>query len=69
MAKCYEVHTVKGFGEDLGVLIFENGEKAVYSTAKIAQRVADGMNRMLEIKGMQLMNRKYVVVEKEAKNE
>lgn len=56
----FEVHAVKANGEDLGVMMFENGELAVYSTAKIAKRVADGMNRI------QNTRHEYVVVQMEA---
>lgn len=42
----YEVHTIKTNGDDLGILIFENGELAVYQTEKIANKVAEGMNRI-----------------------
>lgn len=56
----FEIHTVKANGEDLGVMVFENGELAVYPTAKIAKRVADGMNKISNIR------HEYVVVEKEA---
>ena len=58
MLDAYEVHTIMN-GEDLGVLMFENGELAVYPTAKLAQKVADGMNKLYTYI-------KYVVVEKEA---
>ena len=44
----FEIHTITSCGEDLGVMTFENGELAVYPTAKIAKRVADGMNRINE---------------------
>ena len=47
MAK-FEIHTIRANGEDFGIMVFENGELAVYPTAKIAQRIADGMNRMQE---------------------
>jgi cytidylate kinase len=56
----FEIHTVKANGEDLGIMVFENGELAVYSTAKIAQRVADGMNKISNIR------HEYVVVQREA---
>ncbi len=42
----YEVHTIKTNGDDLGILTFENGELAVYQTEKIANKVAEGMNRI-----------------------
>ena len=44
----FEVHAIKSNGIDLGVVTFEDGELAVYPTAKIAQRVADGLNRLKE---------------------
>ena len=56
----YEVHTISAKGEDFGVMVFDNGEKAVYPTAKIAKRIADGMNKIQNI------HHKYVVVQKEA---
>jgi hypothetical protein len=64
MAK-FEVHIIASYDEDLGVMVFENGETAVYPTAKIAKRVADGMNAMYKSK-CDRMRHKYVVVEKEA---
>lgn len=59
MAK-FEIHAVKANGEDLGVMTFDNGELAVYPTAKIAKRVADGFNKIANIR------HEYVVVQKEA---
>lgn len=51
----YEVHTVKTNGEDLGILMFEDGELAVYPTERLAKKVADGMNKIYT-------NIKYTVV-------
>lgn len=62
----FEIHTIAAHSEDLGVMVFENGELAVYPTAKIAQRVADGMNLIRKIKGCGMTPHKYVVVQKEA---
>lgn len=63
----YEVHMLKTNGEDLGILTFENGETAVYTTEKLARLIADGMNAVLaKHKECMSMKHKYVVVEKEA---
>ena len=59
----FEIHTMTLWGEDLGVMIFENGELAVYSNAKIAQRVADGLNG-IKTKFVNVRHH-YVVVEVE----
>ena len=61
----FEIHTIAAHNEDLGVMAFDNGELAVYPTAKIAQRVADGMNEMLKIKSRGTTRHEYVVVRKE----
>ena len=62
----FEVHAITQCSEDLGVMVFENGELAVYPTVKIAQRIADGMNEMRKIKGCGMARHDYVVVKKEA---
>lgn len=61
----FEVHEITQCGEDLGVMIFENSELAVYDSEKIAQRVAKGMNEMRKIKGCGMARHEYVVVRKE----
>ena len=62
----FEIHTISTYEEDLGVMVFENGETAVYQSEKIAQRVADGMNEMRRTKGCGIAKHEYVVVRKEA---
>ena len=62
----FEVHTITSRHEDLGVMVFENGELAVYPTEKIAKRVADGMNLIHQTKGCGIAQHEYVVVQKEA---
>ena len=58
----FEIHTITSCGEDLGVMMFDNGELAVYPTAKLAQRVADGMNRLKE----KFSNIRHIYTVKEA---
>lgn len=62
----FEVHVITALSEDLGTMLFENGEFAVFDTEKVAQRVADGMNRIHKTKGCGYMCHEYVVVKKEA---
>lgn len=57
----FEIHTITSCSEDLGVMMFDNGELAVYPTAKLAQRVADGMNSLKD--KFSEMKYKYTVKE------
>lgn len=61
----FEVHAMTQCGEDLGVMVFENSEMAVYENEKVAQRIADGMNEMRKIRGCGMARHDYVVVRKE----
>ena len=61
----FEIHTITPYEEDLGVMIFENGETAVFQSEKLAQRVADGMNEIRRTKGCGIARHEYVVVKKE----
>lgn len=62
----FEIHIITSMDEDLGTMLFENGEFAVFEKEKIAQRVADGMNFIRQTMGCGLAPHKYVVVKKEA---
>ena len=62
----FAVHHIRADGLDTGVMIFENGEKAIYSNKKIAQKIADGMNTMvrkLVAKNGGIMRHEYIVME------
>ena len=61
----FEVHTITQCDEDLGAVIFEDGQLAVYDDRKTAQRVADGMNHLRKVKGCGIASHNYIVVKKE----
>ena len=65
----FEVHTINAGNEDLGVLIFDDGELAIYDDRKTAQRVADGMNYMRQVKGCGLAPHTYTVVKQGVQND
>lgn len=64
----FEIHTITQCDEDLGVLVFEGGELAVYDDRKTAQRVVDGMNYMRKTRGCGLARHEYIVVKTEVSN-
>ena len=61
----FEIHAINAFEEDLGVLSYENGELAVYSSAKVAQKIANGMKFICKTRGCGLAAHNYVVMQKE----
>ena len=61
----FEVHTMTPRDEDLGVIIFDDGELAIYDDRKSAQRVAEGMNHLRKVRGCGLASHHYIVVKKE----
>ncbi len=65
----FEVHTIARCDEDLGVLVFDDGQLAIYENRKIAQRVADGMNYLRKTKGCGMAYHTYAVIKQEAQND